>query len=113
MARYFNKNLKYIRLKRKISQQELANKLKIDRSTISRWENDEMDITVGNAILIANFFDIPLEDFTSKDLSLEENNNSYDKLEQLFKKNKDILNEDEKEKIEFIIEKRKKEKNKS
>lgn len=113
MARYFNKNLKYIRLKRKISQQELANKLKIDRSTISRWENDEMDITVGNAILIANFFDIPLEDFTSKDLSLEENNNSYDKLEQLFKKNKDILNEDDKETIEFIIEKRKKEKNKS
>lgn len=108
MARFFNKNLKYIRQLRKVSQQELANKLKLDRSTISRWENDEMDITVGNAILIANFFDIPLEDFISKDLSLTEISES-DELGTLFNKNKNILNEDDKATIKFIVEKRKKE----
>ena len=109
MARFFNKNLKFIRQEKGISQQELADKLKLDRSTISRWENDEMDITVGNAILIADYFNIPLEDFTSKDLSINENLKSFDELELLFNKNKDILNEDDKATIKFIVEKRKRE----
>ena len=69
MARYFNKNLKFIRQSKKISQQELADKLGLDRSTISRWENDEMDITVGNAIKIANYFNIPMEEFSGMDLT--------------------------------------------
>lgn len=38
MARFFNKNLKFIRQQKGISQQEMADKLKLDRSTISRWE---------------------------------------------------------------------------
>ncbi len=108
MPRYFNKNLKFIRQKKGISQQELADKLKLDRSTISRWENDEMDITVGNAIQISDYFNIPIEDFTGRDLSLNDNN-TFDELELLFNKNKDILTDDDKEYMKFIIEKRKKE----
>ena len=109
MARFFNKNLKYIRQQRGISQQELADKLNLDRSTISRWENDEMDITVGNAIQLADYFNIPLEDFTSKDLSISNNLKMFDELELLFSKNKDILTDDDKETIKFIVEKRKRE----
>ena len=109
MARFFNKNLKFIRQQKGISQQELADKLNLDRSTISRWENDEMDITVGNAIQLADYFNIPLEDFTGKDLSINDNIKSFDELELLFKKNKDILTDDDKETIKFIVEKRKRE----
>lgn len=109
MARFFNKNLKFIRQQKGISQQELADKLKLDRSTISRWENDEMDITVGNAILIADYFNIPLEDFTSRDLTIDNSLKTFDELELLFNKNKDILNDDDKATIKFIVEKRKKE----
>lgn len=109
MARYFNKNLKLIRQQKGISQQELADKLKLDRSTISRWENDEMDITVGNAILISDYFNIPLEDFTCRDLSIKENLEEIDELETLFNKNKNLLNDDDKAIINFIVEKRKKE----
>lgn len=108
MARFFNKNLKYIRQQKGISQQELADKLKIDRSTISRWENDEMDVTVGNALQIADFFNIPMEELTGKDLTVNDNN-SFDELDVLFDKHKNILTEDDKEYIKFIIEKRKKE----
>ena len=107
MERFFNKNLKYIRQQKNISQQELADKLNLDRSTISRWENDEMDVTVGNALLVANYFNIPIEDFTSKDLSTG-NRDDFDELELLFDKNKDILTDEDKEYIKFIIEKRKK-----
>lgn len=108
MARFFNKNLKFIRQQKNISQQELADKLNIDRSTISRWENDEMDITIGNAIKLSNFFNIPMEDFAGKDLTIE-NNKTFDELEILFSKNKDLLTDEDKEYIKFIIEKRKRE----
>lgn len=109
MARFFNKNLKFVRQQRGISQQELADKLKIDRSTISRWENDEMDVTVSNALQVSNFFNIPIENFTGRDLSLNNDTRKYDELELLFDKNKDILTDDDKEYMKFIIEKRKKE----
>lgn len=110
MTRIFSKNLKYIRTQKGVSQQELADKLKLDRSTISRWENDEMDITVGNAIQIADYFNIPIESFTSTDLS--QANNTFDEFEILFSKNKDILTDEDKETMRFLIEKRKREINK-
>ena len=72
--RYFYKNLKYLRGKKKISQQELADTLKIDRSTISRWESNEMDITVGNVLKIADVFNVSLVDLVGKDLRLEDEN---------------------------------------
>lgn len=108
MERFFNKNLKHIRQQRNISQQELADKLNLDRSTISRWENDEMDVTVGNALQVANYFNIPIEDLTGKDLT-DDNNKTFDELELLFDKNKDILTDEDKEYMKFIIEKRKRE----
>ena len=107
MTRTFGKNLKYIRTQRGVSQQELADKLKLDRSTISRWENDEMDITVGNAIQISNYFNIPIETLTSSDLSNP--NNSFDELDVLFKKYKGILTDEDKETMRFLIEKRRRE----
>ena len=109
MARFFNKNLKFIRQQKRISQQEIADKLKLDRSTISRWENNDMDATVENAIQVADMFNISIADLVGKDLTVDNNNSSFDELELLFDKNKDILTEDDKEYIKFIIEKRKKE----
>lgn len=108
MVRLFSKNLKFMRQQRGMSQQELADRLKIDRSTVSRWENDEMDVTVGNAIQVADVLNIPIEDLTAKDMT-ENYEQSFDELELLFSKNKDILTDDDKAYIRFIIEKRRKE----
>lgn len=108
MTRLFNKNLKFIRQQKGMSQQELADKLKIDRSTVSRWENDEMDVTVGNALLVADVLNIPIEELTGKDMT-ESYEQTFDELELLFSKNKNILTEDDKAYIRFIIEKRRKE----
>lgn len=105
MSKYFSKNLKYLRIEKKISQQELADKLNVDRSTISRWESDDMDATVGNVIQIANILNVPIEDLTGKDMT--NNNYNFDELELLFSKYKDILTDDDKETIKFLIEKRK------
>lgn len=108
MARYFSKNLKFIRQHKGISQQELADKLKLDRSTISRWENDEMDITIGNALKISDFFNVPMEDFTGKDLTVDENK-TIDETEILFNKYKDHLTDKDKMIIKTILEEIKKE----
>lgn len=107
MSNYFNKNLKYLRNIKKISQQELADKSKIDRSSISKWETGDFDPSVSNVISIANVLGVPIADLVYKDLQAE--NLIVDELEELFIQNKDLLTDDDKDTIRFIIEKRIKE----
>ena len=104
---FFSKNLEYLRTKKGMTKNELANKLKVNQSTISRWENGDMGVTVDNAYDVADFFNVSMSDLTGKDMSLE--NKPFDELEILFNKNKDILTDDDKETIKFLIEKRKRE----
>lgn len=70
---YFSKNLKYLRQRKKLSISELAQNLKINQSTISRWENETMGATIDNAYDVSNFFNISMADLLGKDLSIEDN----------------------------------------
>lgn len=108
MNNFFSSNLKFLRENKGLSKSELAKKINVHQSTISRWENEEMGATVDNAYDVANVFNISVADLTGKDLR-KNNNICFDELEILFDKNKDILTDDDKEYIKFIIEKRKKE----
>lgn len=69
MAKYFNKNLKHIRSILNVSQQQIADEIKVDRSSISRWEKGEIDTPLEAAINIANYFNIKYDCFFGKDLS--------------------------------------------
>lgn len=109
MSEIFSKNLKYLRTTRKISQQQLADKLEIDRSTISRWESNDIDPTVSNVISIANLLGIPVSDLVGIDI--EQDGLYIDELEELFMQNKHLLTDDDRDTIKFIIEKRVKENN--
>lgn len=71
MAEYLNKNIKYLRTLKGISQQDLADKINIDRSTISRIENNEIETTIDNAIKIADALQVPLQDLISRDLTFD------------------------------------------
>lgn len=71
MAKFFNANLKYIRQQKGISQQELADKIGTDRSTISRWENGEIDTPLEMAMKIAEALDVPYYDFFGRDLRFD------------------------------------------
>ncbi len=85
MAEFLNKNIKHLRTAKGISQQGLADKIGIDRSTISRIENNEIDTTVDNAIKIAEALNITLLDLLNKDLTIQ---NEYDdKVKELETKN--------------------------
>ena len=74
MAKYFNANLKYIRQLKGISQQQLADKIGTDRSTISRWENGEIDTPLEMAMKIAEELKVPYYDFFGKDLTIDNEN---------------------------------------
>lgn len=110
MSKIFSENLKYLRNIKKISQQQLADKLNIDRSTISRWESNDIDPTVSNVIAIANLLGVTVADLVGRDIRGE--NLVVDELETLFLQNIHLLTDDDKDTIKFIIEKRIKENNK-
>lgn len=112
MAEFLNNNIKFLRTKNGISQQGLADKVGIDRSTVSRIENNEIETTIDNAIKIADALNVSLYDLVSKDLRTinietapnEENNENYKQL----LKNKgladeSITEEDAKKLIDFAI----------
>lgn len=104
---FFPKNLQFLRKEKNMTQSELGNKIHVDQTTIGRWEDGNREPTVGNVANIANLFNVSIPDLLDKDLS--KNNQTFDELELLFSKHKDILTNDDKEYIKFIIEKRKKE----
>ena len=108
MTNYFSKNLKFLREKKRIDQQDIADTLNIPRSTYSCWENGLRTPKIEQIQAIANYFNVDI-DIISRDYSIEEKSKSFDELEILFQKHKDILTEEDKEYMKFIIEKRKKE----
>ena len=71
MAEYLNNNVKHLRNVNNVSQQSLADKIGVDRSTVSRIENGEIETTVENAIKLANAFNVTLNDLVSKDLRFD------------------------------------------
>lgn len=99
MAEFLNDNIKYLRTKYGISQQGLANKIGIDRSTVSRIENNEIETTIENAIKIAKALNVPLYDLVGKDLRISNtsnppNNTNNENYKQLLK-DKGLMDENE------------------
>ena len=109
MAEFFSTNLKYLREKKGLSQNKLAEKIGVNQTTIARWEDDNRIPTIDNAIDVAEALNVPLPDLLGKDLTQADEDIDFDELEILFDKSKKILTEDDKEIIRLIIEKRRKE----
>lgn len=108
MNNYFSKNLKHFRIQNGMTQKELAKKINKDYSTIGKWELDQRSPIMSDTIKIADIFNVSLETLIGENC-FEDNNKKFDELDILFNKNKDILTEEDKEYIRFIVEKRKKE----
>lgn len=106
---FFPKNLKFFLESGKISTKTI---LQITGNNspglVSMWKNGERQITTKDLVAIANFLNYTVDDLINKDLT-NDDNRSFDELEVLFSKHKDILTDDDKETIKFLIEKRKRE----
>ena len=90
-----------------MTQTDLSNKTKLDKSLISNYLSGNYKAKQDNLTLLANALNVSEPWLMGYDVSF--NGNKDDKLDGLFNKYKDILTNDDIETIKFIIEKRKKE----
>ncbi|MBE6156958.1 MAG: helix-turn-helix transcriptional regulator [Firmicutes bacterium] len=109
---FTNKNVKYLRETNNIPQSKLAKDLKIDQSTLAKWENSTRQITLDWAIKISDYFKIGIGDFISKDLhiktisSIPTTDEEYKEIlkeKGLMDENENIDKEDFKKLIEFAV----------
>ena len=75
-------NIKALRLKKGISQTELANKIGVTLRTIQHWEKGSKNITIDKLERINNFFGLKMNLYTlnnedSNILTVEEENTIY------------------------------------
>lgn len=106
---FFSHNLKFLIDSGKIDVKTI---LKVTGNNspglVTMWKNGERQITTKDLVLIANYLNYTVDDLINKDLTIPTNKTLSDEYAVLFDKNKDILTEDDKEYIKFIIENRKK-----
>jgi len=92
-------NIKYLRRKRKLSQQELALQLSVSRTTLGDYERGHTEPNIDTLIRMAGIFEVKLDALLTEDLSLKE-------LEII--RNKDIrvlaisVDQDERSNIELV-----------
>ena len=66
---YFADNLRLLRLRKNLSQEELAGKFSITRSSLSGYENNTAEPSLSTLIAIADYFKISLDKLIRSDLS--------------------------------------------
>lgn len=104
---FLSTNIKFLRQENNLTQEDIGKIVGKSRVLVSQWESDEREITTEDIIKLSNHFNIPMDTLVGKDLRKEDD--SFDELDVLFSKNKDILTDEDKEYMKFIIEKRKRE----
>lgn len=57
-----NENLKRLRLKNKYTQEDIAEKLNVSRQSVAKWKNGESNPDITKCKLLAELFDITLDD---------------------------------------------------
>ncbi len=79
--------LKELRKSKKITQEQLAEKLDISRSKVSSWETNKRDMSITEAIKLANIYEVSLDNLFEINRITEE---EYIKISDKFLKGKDI-----------------------
>ena len=81
---FLQQNIRLLRKRLKLSQEEMANRVGLNRGNIASYENGTAEPKICNLLKIANLFGISIIDITQKDLSdkklLAEASNSYQNL---------------------------------
>ena len=96
--------IKNLRNERKISQDEMAEKLGIEQNTYSRIENGKAKLKHEHAVLIATIFDVPITELIDDDLlRINIQDNKVESGTQQFVQNiVNTINVEQKEMIEYL-----------
>ena len=68
MENCFKENLKELRTEKNVGQVELAEKLGVSKGTISLWENGLREPKLSSIILLANYFEITIDELVGNDI---------------------------------------------
>lgn len=71
-------NIQFFRKKESLSQEELAEKCKVSRQAVTKWEAGESIPSIEKLIILAKIYDVSLDELVGK-----ADNNSYSKLMKL------------------------------
>lgn len=63
----FARNLKELRIERSVGQVELAKSIGVSKGIISLWENGKREPTLHYVILLAQYFDISIDELVGID----------------------------------------------
>ena len=103
MNNNFSFNLKHFRQEKGLTQEQLGKLMNKDYSTIGKWENGTRSPIMEDVIKLADILNVDMQDLIDKDYS--NNDNKLTKLDILYQKTRDILSEDDKSTLEFILQK--------
>lgn len=67
-----SQNIRYLRKRQELSQEELALRIGLNRGNIASYENGTAEPKICNLLKFAQIFNIPITDLTQKDLSHNE-----------------------------------------
>ncbi|MEK4030519.1 helix-turn-helix transcriptional regulator [Pseudobacillus sp. FSL P4-0506] len=76
-------NIRILRKKHKLSQEQLAEKLNVSRQTIAKWENEEAAPDIYKCKILADIFQVTMDQL-SRNMSEEEVNQLGPKGKQFF-----------------------------
>ena len=65
-------NIQYLRKQKKITQEQLAEKMDVSRQTVSRWESDEVTPELGKIVELSELFCCRLDALVRENLRLRE-----------------------------------------
>ena len=100
MDNHFSTNLKFLRNKNSMTQNELAKRLNKDYSTIGKWELGQRNPVMADIIKISEIFNITIPELVGVDLRFNNNqtndsNNDFETFEKVLK-SKGIIDENDK-----------------
>ncbi len=71
MKTFFKDNIKFLRKKYKLSQNDIAKIVNKERSLIGHWENGSRSVTLEDIIKLSGYFNITIDQLIGVDLSNE------------------------------------------
>ncbi len=112
---YFSQNIKFLRKKRNLTQEEIAVALEIKRSTLSGYENGVGQPNLSTLVQFSEFFDVRVDTLLKADLSAlsESQYKQFGKDLDLFVKGSNlrvltsVVDQENEENIEMVSEKAK------
>ena len=105
---FLSSNIKHLRILNKKTQEEIGEVCNKTNTAVSNWEKGIREPDAVDLSALSTYFNVSIDDLMLKDLRFYEDNSENclsNKTQLLFNKTKDILSDDDRATMEFIMQK--------